>query len=219
MESALVRQPRVSSAPPRAGRALRIALGVAGTALAASAVLLQPFAATHLFPGRRVASPAAPAPVPPADFRAALGDLPTVGKSASAPPRLPPAPAAADRAEPHPAAPNNVPAGGSPAQPAVAVVSSPPAAEPPGQAAAPPAAATGESSPAPAPALTIPVASASGPAATRFGAPPPPREPLPLETDLIGPDSPGADASARPHPIPPRGIAPDNKPVAAGRHG
>jgi hypothetical protein len=73
----------------------------------------------------------------------------------------------------------------------------------------------------------MPVVPPSEPAATPLGAPPPPREPLPLETDLIGSGSPpgsplgspGVGAITRPDQMPAAGVAPETKPVAAGRHG
>jgi hypothetical protein len=234
MESALVRQPRVSPAAPRTGRAARIALGLAGTVLAAGIVVLQPFAAFHLFPARKVSSPAAALPpTPQGDVTTTSGALPIAPEPASEPPRL--APGGAVTGPPVPllfAAPNSSPASASLAQPAVAVASTP-AAEPPPQA-APPAplvppilpAASGDSPAPPAP-LTMPVVPPSEPAATPLGAPPPPREPLPLETDLIGSGSPpgsplgspGVGAITRPDQMPAAGVAPETKPVAAGRHG
>ncbi len=50
MQTALARQPRVRSAPLRVHHGLRTAFGLAAAVLAASVVVVQPFAASHLFP-------------------------------------------------------------------------------------------------------------------------------------------------------------------------
>jgi hypothetical protein len=192
MESALVRQARVGPAPRKGVGAIRIALGLAATVLVAAGVVLQPFAASHLFPAHPVSSPAAPAPAAPAapaDVRTTVSDRPIAAEPAIKPPRLLPGGAVTGPAVALLfAAPNSMPPDASPVPPAVAV---PPA---------PSAAAGGDSRAASA---AVP---ASEPAAIGPGGTPSPREPLPLQTDLIGPGSPGASASARPEPI------------AAGRH-
>src|SRR5260370_8603404 len=65
METALDRQQRVGPPGPRVRRVVRLVLGIAGMALAASAILLQPFAASHLFPGSAGMPPGTPAAAPP----------------------------------------------------------------------------------------------------------------------------------------------------------
>jgi hypothetical protein len=188
---------RASPATPRrrqwAPRSLQLAAGAAGAALAVGAALVQPFAASHLFPGS--ATPLPHAAAPPAPPLPAPVAAPPAGSQAVSPP--PPQAAAA----------------GAPAQPMPAVaaptpqLASPPETVPPKQ---------DQARPMP---VAAPEIRPAGPAV--LGAPPPPREPLPLQTDLINPtapaDLPGANAAS---PAAPAGGAPPaGKPAAGDRHG
>ena len=192
METAPARQPRIGPARPRTRRTMRLALAAIGAALAASAVLLQPFADSHLFPGnagpRHSASPPLSAPTAVPDLLVAPAAVaPSPEERAAAPARG--APAAPSTVERPLATSGSLPSAATMAERPVLPVA--PVAAPPPQPIPPPAAAAAQNSAAGAAAPVLPpTVSVSAPvpaAAAAVVGTPPPREPLPLQTDLLPP--------------------------------
>jgi hypothetical protein len=188
-------------------------------------MLLQPFGGIHLLPGKATAPrPTIAATVPAAP--AIPFDRPAV--RLVAPPR--PAPIAADAAEPPVATSGSLPSGAGLEQQlavksATTIVDDKPLASPVPALAAPapqqpglvrvvPPAAKSEReavSAAVATALTGPATLPPERPSPALGPPPPPREPLPMKTDLINPPSPAA--------TPEGGVKSGDKPEAADQHG
>jgi hypothetical protein len=253
MEIAPVRQPRVSPASPRTGRAWRTAAGLVGAALIAGVVMLPPFAAGYLFPSRDVApasapqsQPAAPSArqvrAPAADIDTAdrgvrdqpQGDVDTVFRDlpiAAEPPNEPPH-RDASVVPSNPLVPGSPPSGAPPsASPLTGMA--PGSALATGLFAARPSGAPGGAA-EPATELALPpiaplaTPAAAEPALSPAVSPPPrPREPLPLQTELLTSGTPAPPPSAGPDPMPAGSAPPAGSPGghdrptgrAADRHG
>lgn len=202
MQNAPARQPRVSTATPRKGRAWVTPACLVGAALLAGVVMLPPFAAGTLFPNRSIASAsvvsraietvaaqtgtpnatiAQSGDKPDGDIEAKYSDLPPAAEPANDPPRS----AASE------AMPASAPAGGTLA---TGVFASRPAPEP-GAAAEP----TTELALQPIPPIG---AAAATPAEARpaISSPPSRREGLPLQTDLLPTEMPGPPSLTQPGP-------------------
>ena len=205
MQNAPARQPRVGPAVPRIDRAWFTPACLTAAIVLAGAVMLPPFAAGTLFPGRSVGSsaeearptgpvesiaaqPATPIAAvdqtndePDGNLEAKYGELPLAAEPANEPPRNPAS--EANRA------------GGTLATGVFASRIAPEAGtagEPSGQLAPP-------SIPSPSipPLAVAPASTEPQPAASP---PPPRREPLPLQTDLLPMERPGPASGGKPNP-------------------
>lgn len=242
MEIAPVRQPGVRPAAPRMGRAWHTAAYLVAAALVAGAVMLPPFAAGFLFPGRAAAPSPGPHPAaakapPPAQSAVTTG-------SAAAEPGTPaaPNPIAADSGDNAPLkrdAPvetmfSDLPIAGEPANEPPRRTA--PVAAPSGVltsgvltsgvlasgvfASRSLAEASAAADPAtelalrPIPPLDTAAAGAPQPHPT-ISPPPARREPLPLQTDLLTAQTPGPQSIGKPDPAPSDGALPSGK----DRHG
>ena len=225
METAHARPPRASPARPRARRAVPIAVALALVAAAASAILLQPFGGFHLLPGKSLPRPtiAAAVSTPPS--------IPVDQLAARlvAPPRPAPAAIAALAVELPLATSGTLPSGGRLEQVAVkaatVVIEDKPFTPPVPAIAAPAMQQPGSLRALPLPAISereavsaAVAAALAGPAtlplqrpSPALGPPPTPREPLPLETDLINPPAPTATPDA--------GVTSGGRPAAGDPHG
>jgi len=187
MQNAPARQPRVSPAAPRTGRGWITAASLVVASLVAGLVMVPPFAAGTLFPGRSAGSsagsPSVAEPVaasrtatetadkPDADVETKYSDLPLAAAPANVPPHRPSSETSAT---------SDVPASGTLATGVFASRAIPePETAPPG----PPGGLTVQ----PIPPLATPA-----PPETRSVISPPParREPLPMQTDLLPAETP-----------------------------
>jgi hypothetical protein len=204
MQNAPARQPRVSPAASGVGRAWATAACLVGAVILAGAVILPPFAAGYLFPSRSTASP----PRPTAQLSAPASSSPGPAQTASAESRTPSATATGDKPDGNVETRySDLPLGAEPAK------------EPPRSATSEDlrstALATGVFAPRMAPetaaepsiTLALPEiaplgAAATAPAEARpaISQPPARREPLPLQTDLLPAEMPGAPPLAKSGP-------------------
>lgn len=210
MQNAPARQPRVSPAAPGMGRAWATTACLVGAVLLAGAVILPPFAAGYLFPRRSTASP----PRPTAQPSTPAGSSSIAAETTSAETHTPSAAGSNTGDKPDRNAEtrySDLPLGTEPAN------------EPPHSTAAAAglltggALATGVFAPRTAPEadtaaepsieLALPAipplgAAAAAPAEARpaVSPPPPRREPLPLQTDLLPAEIPGPPPLAKPGP-------------------
>jgi hypothetical protein len=202
MQNAPARQPRVSPAASGVGRAWATAACLVGALILAGAVILPPFAAGYLFPSRSTASPPRPTGQPSAPASSSPGPAQTV----SAESRTPSATAIGDKPDGNVETRySNLPLGAGPAK------------EPPRSATSEgvpsTTLATGVFAPRMAPATAAepsialalpenaPLGAATAPAeASPAISPPPAREPLPLQTDLLPAEMPGPPPLAKPGP-------------------